>query len=214
MVTKREGDSESRVARDSLPEDRFDRLPKQGRVGAHRIVARPRRFWIYAISAIVGIALLTTAGIIAVQSTGSGIGNWIGDSGQTPVAPDETTPKLDPEAAVVVLNGTTTSGFAGIVDQLITENGWGTILFSGDAASDAVTISAVFYSSVADEAAALGLARELGGVSVYQSYDYSAYGAKLIVLLGADYAGPGSEQLTGDPPADTGADESEEGASN
>ena len=83
----------------------------------------------------------------------------------------------------------------------ITQNGWGQILFSAPAASSDVKISAVFYSTPEDEAAALGLAKELGGVSTFQSSDYDEYGARLIVLLGVDYAGPGSDQLVVPEPA-------------
>ena len=78
---------------------------------------------------------------------------------------------------------------------MITQNGWGQILFSAPAASSDVQISAVFFSKPEDEPAALALAKELGGVSTFQSSDYDEYGAKLIVLLGSDYAGPGSDQL-------------------
>ena len=45
------------------------------------------------------------------------------------------------------------------------------------------------------------LAKELGGVSTFQGSDYDEYGARLIVLLGADYAGPGSDQLVVPEPA-------------
>lgn len=176
--------------------DRFDSVERTGRVGAHRIVAKPRRFWIYLLSALVGIAFLTGAGIVAVQVTGANVSTLWAEEEPPPPPEPTVTPVIDPAAEVVVLNGTRMPGFGAIVDNIISENEWGTILFSTDAAANDVEISAVFYSALADEAAALGLANELGGVSIYQSDDYSQqYGARLVVLLGADYAGPGSDQL-------------------
>lgn len=187
---------ERAVANGAYPKDRFDGAHKYSRVGAHRLVAKPRRFLLYVLSALLGIVLLTAGGIIAVQVIGADVSSFVNEEA-APEAPQlaAVKPELDPEAPVVVLNGTRMPGFGGIIDGIITQNNWGKILFSTEAASDEVEISAVFYVSVADEAAALGLARELGGVSVYQSYDYTDFGAKLVVLLGADYAGPGSEQF-------------------
>lgn len=177
--------------------DRFDRLPKNPRVGAHRISGRVRRFWRYFLVALIAIALLVTAGIIGVNSIGSGTGSngASGSNGETAAPqPAQTQPELDPTATVVVLNGTTTPNLAAGVDEVITRNGWGQIMFSDNAVSSDVEISAVFYASEADEAAALGLAAELGGVSIYESQNYTEYGARLVVLLGADYAGPGAEE--------------------
>lgn len=185
---------ERAAARGEYPKDRFDELPKQARVGAHRIVARPRRFALYLLSILLGVIVLTAAGIVAVQVIGADVSSFVSEEEQAP-RPPQVKPELDPEAPVVVLNGTRMPGFGGIIDNIITQNNWGTILFSTEAASHDVEISAIFYASSADEAAALGLARELGGVSVYQSDDYTDFGAKLVVLLGADYAGPGSEQF-------------------
>ena len=115
--------------RTSPPSDRFDDVARSGRVGAHRVIGKPRRFWIYLVSALVATALLTGAGVIALQVTGANLQNMGGSD--TPTEP----------------------------------------------------------------------AKELGGVSTFQSSDYDEYGARLIVLLGADYAGPGSDQLVVPEPA-------------
>ncbi len=172
--------------------DRFDRLPAGKRVGVHRFTAKPRRFWYYLLAAVVGIALVTGGGVIAIQMIGSSVTEFLYPAEPEPVV-EQIEPKLDPEASIAVLNGTETDALGFAVADEITANEWGQIAFSEVAAQRDVQISAVFYTSVADEAMALGLAKELGGVSIYQNYDYTKYGVDLVVLLGADYAGPGSE---------------------
>lgn len=195
MARKQEAEVERLSPKKAVLRDRFDGVTRSGRVGAHRIVGRPRRFWAYLLCAVLGTALLTGAGIFAVQFSGTNVTNWWAEEDQPP-PPPAIKPEINPEAEVVVLNGTSMPGFGAVVDGIITENQWGTILFSTEAAASDVEISAVFYASVADEAAALGLANELGGVSIYQSYEYSQeYGARLVVLIGSDYAGPGSDLL-------------------
>lgn len=173
-------------------QDRFDRPSRESRVGAHRYTAKPRRFWAYFLAGLVGIGILTGIGIFAVHSVGSSVTDLLDP--QEPEPPvEQVQPELNPDATIAVLNGTESDGLGFAVADAITDNDWGQIAFSEVAASRDVDISAVFYTSVADEAMALGLAKELGGVSTYQNYDYTKYGVQLVVLLGADYAGPGSE---------------------
>lgn len=185
-----EGDTPTRTA---LPVDRFDQLPPSARVGAHRVTGRPRRFWAYFLTALVAVATLTVAGIVVLNlSDRSSFQSGQAVSGQP--QPDRVVPKLDPAATIVVLNGTQTPNLGAGVDHVITQNQWGTILFSDDAATKDVAISAVFYTAPENEAAAAGLAAKLGGVSTYATTDYAQYGAQLVVLLGADYAGPGEAE--------------------
>lgn len=194
---RRTGSAGQQRRSEELPRDRFDELPKRSRVGAHRIVGKPKRFMIYLISALVGIAVLTAAGVVGVMVTGANMTKLFEQAAGQSREPEQPKVKaqLDPEASVVVLNGTTMEGFGLIVDELVTQNQWGSILFTGEASTSDVARSAVFYSDPADEAAALGLAKQLGGMSVYQSENYGEYGARLIVLLGADYAGPGKDRF-------------------
>lgn len=189
MADKHRGGS-STAARPRLPEDRFDGLERSGRVGSHRLVARPRRFWVYFLAFLVGVAVLTGAGILLLQTIGTDIPVLREGGGGGEHLVEQVKPEINPEATVAVLNGTQTPGLEAGVAQVIADNGWGQIGFSQVAASNEVQISAVFYVDPADEAAALGLAKELGGVSIYQSEDYAEYGVQLVVLLGADYAGP------------------------
>lgn len=174
------------------PTDRFDAVPRSDRVGAHRLTGRVRRFWRYALVAVIATAVLVTAGIFWVNSIGGSSG--LSTEQRTAPQAEQTKPVLDPEATVAVLNGTEVPNLAAGVDEVITRNSWGQIIFSGEAAAKDVEISAVFYADPADEAAAMALAAELGGVSTYESQSYLEYGVRLVVLLGSDYAGPGEEE--------------------
>ncbi|WP_336659034.1 LytR C-terminal domain-containing protein [Leucobacter sp. USHLN153] len=194
-MAQRDEGSTRPSTRQLYPEDRFDRVQHTGRVGAHRVTARPRYIWQYLVAGLVAFALLTTLGIFAVQSIGStGDSRLSPSAGSEPSKPAEAEAKLDPDATVAVLNGTTTKYLAAAVDSIITKEEWGTIGFSGSAESSDVAISAVFYNDEDDAAAAAGLAEKLGGVSTYTSADYEQYDVQLVVLLGADYTGPGLDE--------------------
>src|SRR5690606_29029883 len=93
------------------------------------------------------------------------------------------------------------------VGDAIMAEGWGQVLFSENLAESDVSISAVFYRDAADEAAARGLAEKRGGVSTYLTEDYAEFDARLIVLIGADYAGPGAEGGAPEPAPETGEGE-------
>lgn len=203
-------------------EDRFDRISKPTRVGAHRVTVRPRYVWHYLIAAVLGVAILTTAGVIVLNISGAqGRFSSEGkDTGSSETAEKKVVGKIDADATVAVLNGTTTSNLAAAVDHQITKNKWGTMVFSGSAAKSDENISAVFYSKKSDAVAAAGLAEKLGGMSTYVSKDYADYDARLIVLLGSDYAGPGldeAKKMTSSAGSDenadgTGADDSADAA--
>lgn len=187
------GDQGERASARDYPRDRFDALPKNPRVGAHRVAGRARRAWRYVLVGAIATVVLVTAGVVYVNSIGSGSGLPLQNDPPSQTE-DRVVPQIDPTATVVVLNGTPTPNLAAGVDEVITLNAWGSIIFSDNAATRDVQISAVFYADEADLPAAEGLAQQLGGVSTYQSDGYAEYGARLIVLLGADYAGPGRDE--------------------
>ncbi len=187
-------DPGKRGSKSELPADRFDSLEKSPRVGAHRISGRVRRIWRYLIVGVVASAVLITAGVIAVNLV-----DYHGSESNAPQTSGgsdepEVKPELDPSATIVILNGNPTLNLAAGVDEAISTNQWGQIMFSDNADTRDVQISAVFYSNAEDLAAAKGLAEKLGGVSTYESQDYLQFGARLVVLLGADYAGPGFDE--------------------
>lgn len=183
---------DDRSGAQSYPRDRFDDLPRTGRIGVHRVSAQPRFAWRYLLGGLVAAALLTTAGIVGVNFMNSaGKLPEFGGQSETP-ASTKTAPQLDPEAKVVLLDGTSDTGDIALrLDPIITDEKWGVVAYAGPAATSTIEISAVFYEKPEDEAAALGLAKKLGGLSAYLTSDYSAYEAKLVVLIGSDYAGPG-----------------------
>lgn len=195
MSQRAGGVGERRGSRQEYPEDRFDAVARSGRVGAHRVTARPRYTWQYIIAGLLGFALLTTVGVLVAHNVGSSgklpslsQGPSAGAATKTPDA------ELDPEATIAVLNGTPIPNLAAALDGIISSEKWGKVLLSGSASSTDVKISAVFYRDEADAAAAAGLAAELGGLYAYPTTDYKQYDSRLIVLLGADYAGPGIEE--------------------
>ncbi|MFT4232300.1 MAG: LytR C-terminal domain-containing protein [Leucobacter sp.] len=219
MAQTSEHTAERRDALGNPAQDRFDRVRRTGRVGAHRIAARPRYVWQYLIAGLLGFALLTTLGIIAVHSAGA-TGELTGErpTSSPSTEQQQTMGEVDPEATVAVLNGTATPNLAAAVDQIITDEGWGQIRFSGNASETDVELSAVFYTDPADAAAAAGLASKLG-LSVYVTEDYADYEVQLVVLLGANYTGPGvdearelTEEAGDEPAADNGVDAAGTGA--
>lgn len=188
-----QGDEARPSSPKGYPHDRFDDVHKSTRTGAHRFTPHQRYAWQFIVGGLIGAVLLTGIGVVSV--------NFANNAGTLPILPTEapveptvekTTPALDPEASIVILDGTSATGEVALrLDPIIVQEQWGIVISAGPAASTDVEISAVFYSDLADEAAALGLAQKLGGLSAYQSDEYVDTGARLIVLLGSDYAGPG-----------------------
>lgn len=185
----------NRPTKNGLPEDRFDRIDRSGRVGAHRVTVRPRHVWQYLIAALLGFALLTTVGIVVVQSIGNVEGlPVLGNNSASKNAQSPAKAKLDPTATVVILNGTPIPNLAEDLGDIVTQKQWGQVVLTSSTEKPDVKISAVFYRDAADASAAAGLAAKLGGISTYTTENYEDYKAKLIVLIGDDYAGPGLDE--------------------
>lgn len=173
-------------------EDRFDHVESTGRVGAHRVTSRPRFFWQFLIAGLLGFALLTAAGIFWVRSVGSITELPLAQESEV-VEPKAVEGKLDPDATVVVFDGTEAQTVGSVVDQTIIEKKWGQVVFSTPAAEHDIAKSTVYYAEDADESAARGLAEKLGGLPIEQTSEFSDYEARLFLVIGADYAGPGSD---------------------
>lgn len=179
--------------------DSFDKPGKSRRVGVHRAPKRAGSAWLNVLWIVLATAVLTVLGIIFVVI---GPENLLFPQG-TDQAQEATTPteevvkgKIDPATTVTVLNGTDTAGLGDEVAATITEDQLGTVTFVGNAADQTATISAVFYSSEADEALAKGLGDKLGGIFYYYKEEYSSFGTQLVVLIGSDYVGSGSDSTS------------------
>ncbi|GGI42039.1 hypothetical protein GCM10010988_37040 [Cnuibacter physcomitrellae] len=150
--------------------------------------------------AALATALLVGAGVtyLAVVNNSIQFDGILGADSTSSAAPVETptptptvTPAVDPQATVTVLNGTDVAGLAGAVGQAVVANGWAEPTVANASETDVAT-STVYYADPAAEAAALAMSQQLGiPVSLSSAFP----GATLTVVIGADYAGPGSEGL-------------------
>ena len=174
--------------------DRFDDVERDlGYVGTHR---RQRSSW--SVFAPVGIglgavAVLILAGIWFVDRSDDYLTL---DASEVPVitgeVPEEVVAVSDPTQidteglTLTVLNGTATQGMAArAVDRLVAI-GWPEATATNADSTD-IQQSVVAYSEDADKAIALGIAQELDldADSVVQTTAYP--GARVTVVLGADY---------------------------
>ena len=196
MAQKTEAGADNRGTNNGAVRDRFDDAATGNRIGAHRVTPRPRYVWQYIIAALLGFAVLTALGVLLVQLAGSAgkLPSQEKPGAGTSETSQSVAPVLDPAATVAILNGTTTPNLAAGVEQAITEQKLGTVVYHGEAEKNDVTISAVFYSDPKDAEAAAGLAKELGGLSSYLTDLYAHDSTQLVVLIGSDYAGPGIDE--------------------
>lgn len=111
-----------------------------------------------------------------------------GGTGSTPTT--QAVGKVERDTAVGVYNGTTTSGLASRVSQLLREDRWQARAVGNF--RDRTVPTTVFYSSAELEATAQAVAEDLGGQpAVQQSDDFDTEG--ISVVLGSDYVEPGGD---------------------
>ncbi|WP_084361537.1 LytR C-terminal domain-containing protein [Herbiconiux solani] len=179
-------------------EDSFDRLPdRPARVGAHRGPKPRGRGWMVFAWAALATVLLIGGGItyLAVINNNIQFQDAFGGSTtaatptETPTPTPTVTPITDGSLSVTILNGTTVSGLATAVGDAADAAGWSVGSMANASSTDFPTTT-VYYPDPANQAAALGLAQLLGNVPVEESQTF--LGASLTVVLGTDYAGPGS----------------------
>lgn len=182
--------------------DRFDDIPDDlTRVGAHRAPAPRSRRWIGLAWAAAATVVLVAGGLFGLSMLNPDLGITIPGAGENSTAQNPDTgggdaavvePALDPEVAITVLNGTTTSGLATAVGDSLEEKGWGGAALGigsrANAASDDVATTQIYYSDAAHEAAVLQLIQDLGVGEARLSNDYPA--SPITILIGADYAAP------------------------
>jgi len=200
----------ARSGEPSFLPDRFDDVDKDfAYVGTHR---RQRSSWSLFAPVGIGIAavaVLVLAGVWLVDRSNdsltldaSEIPVISGDAGEEaaadepvvlePEIPEEVVAVTDPTQidteglTLTVLNGTPTQGMAARAVERLVVVGWPEATATNADATD-VAQSVVAYSEDADKAIAMGIAQELDldADSVVQTTAYP--GARVTVVLGADY---------------------------
>jgi hypothetical protein len=196
------------------PKDRFDQIPRGlDRVGAHRAPGRRGGGWVTFWWALAATILLIAVGIVGLfvlndrlnfaQPSGSTATPTAGAATPAPsspaaAAPSETAappsvePTIDPDLVLTVLNGTPGTGIAAAVADSLSADGWD-VGDTGDADSEDVPATTVYYSDPALEGAARGVLGSLGSSSpaatLSLSDAYAGSGADITVVVGNDYVG-------------------------
>lgn len=154
----------------SFPRDRFDDIPRQARVGAHRaeVPRTPRR--VVLLWAALATVLLTVAGILAFLVLSQRVDIV---PGIDPMPEPSVSPVVDTSYTVLVLNGTGTQGVAEDVASELVQAGWSDdlVLPSESSVTD-FPQTTVYYASPEEEAIAHGIAEAIGGARVQQSTRY------------------------------------------
>jgi hypothetical protein len=184
----------------SYPNDRFDDVPQHlDRVGAHRAPAKKGRRWVAFWWALAATALLIGIGAVGLTVLNNRLNFTI--PGIQAIAPSETPveeavptaePTTDPSASVTVLNGTTGTGVARSVGELLTGAGW-TVATTSNADTEDVVTTTVYYADPAQEGVARGVAALLPGSEVALADTFANSGATVTVVVGADYVMPADE---------------------
>jgi len=187
----------------SYPKDQFDDLPEDlDRVGAHRGPAKRGGGWIAFAWAALATGVLIVGGLYFVaSSTGEGFTfPWQNDTApvaQTPTpsviaTADPVTKKSEikklgskRDITITVLNGTAVDELENVAYDKLDDGKW-PVTSEAPASADDVKETIVYYQDAKDEDVARGILKVLGTGDVLLSEAFQ--GAKITVVLGADYA--------------------------
>lgn len=187
----------------TTPRDRFDDVPDDlVRVGAHRGPAKRGRGWIAFAWAALATGVLVVGGLYGLSRLVPGVSFQVPALGSDPgsVSSPSATPRPDPitdptqvdsslELSISVLNGTATDKQQVVAATQIEQAGWPKPSSANSTARDE-TVTVIYYQSSAFEPIALGLAQLLGTSTDNVVLSDAFPGAKITVLLGADYTPP------------------------
>jgi hypothetical protein len=182
------------VPKTTYPRDRFDDLPEEGRVGAHRAENPRMRGWVVLLWAALATIVLVAVGIFGTLLAAGRIELF--PTPQPTVEPTvQVTPVLDTSYQVTILNATPEKGLATQMKDVVVAAGWpdGQVLPS-DASADDFPETTVFYLAPEDQAAAAGLADVIGGARIEQSEVYQPADPdirQLTVVIGLDRTAAG-----------------------
>lgn len=187
----------------AFPRDRFDDLPEDlTRVGAHRAPAKRGRGWIAFAWAALATGILVVGGLYGLSRLNPAISFDLPDFGggatpeATASAPPEVIPITDPALvdpalglSISVLNGSPTDGQSQVAAEQIGLAGWPTPSYANATVRDEEQ-TVIYYQSADFEPIALGLAELLGTDPANIVLSDFFPGAKVTIVLGADYAPP------------------------
>ncbi|MDQ0576183.1 LytR C-terminal domain-containing protein [Agromyces albus] len=172
-----------------FPRDRFDSIPHgMERVGAHRAPARRGARWVAFGWAALATIVLAAVGIGAVVVSNDRL-NFLAPPVATPTTEPVATaePTIAPDIAVLVLNGTSTSGLAARAAETLTAGGV-PVGTTANASANDLTETIVYYTAAELEGAARGVAQLLPEADVRLSDQFAGTETPLVVVLGSDYA--------------------------
>lgn len=188
----------------NYPKDRFDTLPRRiDRVGAHRPPAQRGRGWIAFWWALAATVVLIAVGVVGLfildhrldvalpgKPQASAPAAPTPSATPTPTPTPTPEPTLDPDAGVTVLNGSEGFGIAGAVSETLGDAGW-SITSTGDADSEEIPSTTVYYSDPSQEGAARGVLEDIIGTiptaTIELSDLYADADADITVVVGNDY---------------------------
>ena len=137
--------------------------------------------------AALATGVLVGAGVLGLSVIERGVSAVDDTGGTTTSASAAPAATVDPNASVVVLNATTTSGLAPKASTSAKADGW-KVVSTANADTQDVKVSTVYYGSKAEQGAALGLAKSLGIGRTQLSTRFDVKGqSRLTVVLGADF---------------------------
>ena len=172
------------------PRDRFDDVPADlARVGAHRAPARRGRGLATFGWAALATGVLVGAGVLGLSVIERGVATTGGGTTSSSSSAAAAVPAatIDPNASVVVLNATKTSGLAASAAATAKSDGW-KVGSTANADTQDVKVSTVYYGAKSAQGAALGLAKSLGIGRTQQSTRFDVQGrTRLTVVLGSDF---------------------------
>jgi len=188
----------------STPRDRFDDLPDDlRRVGAHRAPAKGGRGWIWFAWAALATGLLVLGGLYGLSRVNPALSFELPDLGgdeaaapqMTTTPKPEVTPITDPslvdpslKLSISVFNGSPTEDAQQTAADQIEVAGWPKPASAVAGTRDRET-TIIYYNGSSFEPIAMGLAQLLGtDPAKIVNSDYYL-GAKVTIVLGADYTG-------------------------
>lgn len=172
-----------------FPRDRFDDVPRDSaRVGAHRAPPPRLRWLVILLWWVLAVVVLTAAGIFAFLALSNTQAIDLPEPPPTAEQTEEVEGVLDTDYFVLVVNGTPEVEAADAVRETVLGAGWSEDMVA-DLPADVTDFetTTVFYVDTEDEAAARGLAEELGVDAIAQSADFDEQSeGGLTVVVGLD----------------------------